>query len=150
MSVMFYVWLGIFITALVVEIAVPGLVSIWFSAGALIPFVLSIFIGDKLIWLQILIFVIVSFGTIALLRPLIKGKGAKDYRSNVDSLIGSVAFSESRIEPYKLGTVKVNGLTWNAGLESDDMDPIEPEQKVIIKGIKGNKLFVELFKEDKE
>ena len=54
MSTMLWVWLGIFIVSLVIEILIPGLVSLWFSVGSLASLILAIFLGDTLIWLQIM------------------------------------------------------------------------------------------------
>lgn len=41
MEVMFWVWLGVFVLSLVIEFITFDLISIWFSAGAIIPFIMS-------------------------------------------------------------------------------------------------------------
>ena len=148
MSVMLYIWLGLFIVTLAVEIAVPGLVSLWFSVGSLASLIMSIFLGDTLIWLQILVFVVVSVLSIFALRPLFMKNKVPETKTNSESLIGEVGFTTKDINPYEVGSVKMKGLEWSAELLSADMDPIKSGEKVIVKEIKGNKLIVELFKEE--
>jgi len=144
---MIYIWLGLFILTLIVEIGVPAIVSIWFSAGSLVAFVLAAFLGDTLIWLQVLVFFAVSIATIILLRPLILSKKEKQ-KTNIDALIGKVGKCVKDIEPFSLGEVKLNGLTWNAQLVSDTNESIKEGSLVEIKEIQGNKLKVEKYKEE--
>ena len=67
MEIMDFVWLGIAILAAVVEAIVPALVSVWFVPAGLVALVLSLF-GAPL-WAQILLFVVVSFVSLAFTRP---------------------------------------------------------------------------------
>ncbi|MCR5740846.1 MAG: NfeD family protein [Gammaproteobacteria bacterium] len=147
MGVMFYIWLGVFIVTLVVELMIPGLVSLWFSIGSLVSLILASFIGDTLIWLQILLFFVVSVASIVLLRPIIVRSRAKDTDTNVDSLKGSVAFVCEDIKPYEVGAVKVNGLVWSAELSDMKNEEIKVGEKVIIQEIKGNKVIVNKYEE---
>ena len=148
MSVMLYIWLGLFIVTLAVEIAVPGLVSLWFSVGSLASLIISIFLGDTLIWLQILVFVVVSVASIFALRPLFLKNKVPDIKTNSESLVGEIGFATQDIEPYKVGAAKLKGLEWSAELVSADSEAIKAGEKVIVKNITGNKLIVELYKEE--
>ena len=56
MGIMFYVWLMIMISAIVVEIATTDLTSFWFSIGSFFALILNLFVRDSYIWLQILVF----------------------------------------------------------------------------------------------
>lgn len=148
MSVMLYIWLGLFIVTLAVEIAVPGLVSLWFSVGSLASLIISIFLGDTLIWLQILVFIVVSVLSIFALRPLFLKNKVPDIKTNSESLIGEVGFATQDINPYEVGAAKVRGLEWSAELVSTDKEAIKTGEKVIVRNIVGNKLIVELYKEE--
>ena len=150
MSVMLYIWLGLFIATLAIEIAVPGLVSLRFSIGSLASLIMSIFLGDTLIWLQILVFVVVSVLSILALRPIFLKNKTPDIKTNSESLIGEVGFTKETIKPFELGVVKIKGLEWSAELTSNDLAPIEVGEKVVVKEINGNKLKVELYMEEQK
>lgn len=140
---MIYIWLGIFIATLLVEIAVPSLVSIWFSAGSLVSLLLAVFLGDSLIWLQILAFVITSIGTILLLRPSIKKRqNLSSLKTNVDSIVGSKGICVDTINALNHGSVKINTTIWNASLSNEDDKEIEKGAIITVLDIKGNTLIV--------
>jgi len=148
MSNMTYIWLAIFVLTLIIEIAAPAIVSIWFSAGSLASLILSVFVGDKLIWLQILLFVIVTALTIFLLRPIIISK--KELKTtNVDALIGKIGTCLTKIEKYYNGTVKLNGLVWSAELAENVNEPILEGSLVEVVEIQGNKLKIKQYMEEK-
>lgn len=151
MDIMVCIWLCIFIISIVVETTAPALVSIWFAAGSFVSLILSAFLGDSLIWLQILVFILVSVASVLAIRPfIIKSKKAKDLKSNIDSLIGQVGLVIDPITKFDSGTVKINGIIWTAEFKNQDINEIEKGQRVIIKEVQGNKLKVELYKEEKE
>lgn len=140
---MIYIWLGIFIATLLVEIAVPSLVSIWFSAGSLVSLLLAVFLGDSLIWLQILAFVITSIGTILLLRPSIKKRqNLSSLKTNIDSIVGSKGICVDTINALNHGSVKINTTIWNASLSNEDDKEIEKGAIITVLDIKGNTLIV--------
>ena len=94
--VMVYIWLAVLLASIIVELAVPALVSVWFAAGAFVSLILTsiltIFMGEDalfFIWLEILVFVIVSVLTVILIRPLILNR-RKELKTNVDSMIGNL------------------------------------------------------------
>lgn len=140
---MIYIWFGIFIATLLVEIAVPSLVSIWFSAGSLVSLLLAVFLGDSLIWLQILAFVITSIGTILLLRPSIKKRqNLSSLKTNIDSIVGSKGICVDTINALNHGSVKINTTIWNASLSNEDDKEIEKGAIITVLDIKGNTLIV--------
>ena len=55
METTFWIWLAIIVVALIIEIVTLDLVSIWFSFGAVVPFILSA-IGGIPIEIQIVVF----------------------------------------------------------------------------------------------
>ncbi len=148
-NIMIYLWLFIFFVTIVVEIVVPGLVSIWFSIGSIPPLFLAFFVKNNVIWLQVLLFIACSIGAIIVLRPLVLKRRPNELKTNVDSLIDKVGIVNEDIEPLACGSVKINGLYWTAEIGLDD-EPIKKGEKVVIKAVNGNKLKVIKYKEEQE
>ena len=136
------IWLIIFAVFLVVEILTLGLTTIWFAIGALGAF-LTAYIGFGTV-VQILSFLIVSIALFVLTRPLaMKFFNQERVRTNAESLIGQKAVVEEEINTlHGQGRVVVNGMEWSA--KSDESEVIETGTVVLIKGIQGVKLIVEL------
>lgn len=70
-----WIWLGAVVAFGVLEAATAALVSIWFVGGAAVALLAS-FLGAAL-WLQIALFLAVSVGILAAVRPLMKRANAK-------------------------------------------------------------------------
>ena len=136
-----YIWLGLFVLCLIVEMACPiHLVSIWFAVGSLIAMVVSLLSGP--VWLQILLFLVVSGGLLACLWPFVK-KVLNPHlsRTNVDSIIGSQGYVTSAIDNlHAQGRVKLGGMEWTA--RSADGSEIPEGVLVQVDRIEGVKVFV--------
>ena len=63
-------WLVAMVVLLIIEAAVPGLISIWFAIGALAALISALFHAP--VWLQLVWFLAVSILTLVLTRPLVK------------------------------------------------------------------------------
>ena len=147
MSWLIWLWLGIFVLTLVVEIFTEELVSVWVSAGAFVALILAIFLpsDNSLWWVQVLSFAAVSITLIFALRPVIKKfYKINDRKTNSDAMIGEKAVVTKRITELEHGTVKYHGSTWPA--VSLDGSEIEEEEVVVIENIQGNKLVVRVSK----
>lgn len=138
---MVYVWLGILAVAVIAEIATTQLVSIWFAIGALAAFFTAL-AGVEQIWIQVVVFVIVSAVAVAVTRPLVrKIVNKKAEPTNADMVIGQTGIVTEKIDNLvPSGLVKVGGSVWTA--RSADGSVIEENDKVIIKEISGVKLLV--------
>lgn len=135
------IWLGVLVVFLIVEASCPiHLVSIWFAVASLVAMVVALF-GAGL-WLQISVFLVVSFGLLALLWPFVKKFiNPKVTATNVDSLIGKLAHVTEDIDNIDAhGQAKVNGLEWSA--RSADGKPIPKGTLVRIEHVEGVKLIV--------
>lgn len=135
------IWLGVLVVFLIVEASCPiHLVSIWFAVASLVAMVVALF-GAGL-WLQISVFLVVSFGLLALLWPFVKKFiNPKVTATNVDSLIGKLAHVTEDIDNIDAhGQAKVNGLEWSA--RSADGKPIPKGTLVRIDHVEGVKLIV--------
>lgn len=136
-----YIWLGLMVAFLIVEaVCALHLVSIWFAAGSLVAAIVSLLSGP--VWLQILLFAVVSGGLLAGLWPFTK-KFLKPgiTKTNVDSLIGAQCYVTADIDNLQAqGQVKLNGMEWTA--RSADGHPIPTGTLVTVERIEGVKAFV--------
>ena len=142
------VWLGLLILFAVAEAATVALVSIWFAAGAMVALLTTIVTDD--IWIQILVFVIVSAVTMAVVRPLAK-KHVFPHRvpTNADRVIGREGVITQAVDNLtSSGVVVVAGMAWTA--RSDSGAGIPEGTVVTVKRIEGVKLFVAPVQERKE
>lgn len=138
---MVYVWLGVLVAAVVVEMCTTQMVSIWFAIGALASFFVAL-AGVEQIWIQIVVFVIVSAIALIVTRPLVKKMvNGKAEPTNADMVIGKTGVVTEAIDNLApSGQVKVSGAVWTA--RSADDSVIGENEKVIIKEISGVKLLV--------
>lgn len=115
------VWLVLMILLLVVEAAVPGLVSIWFAIGALAALIAAMTGGQ--LWLQVLWFLVVSVAALVLTRPLArKYVNARMQPTNADALIGKSCVVTEPIDNVQgTGAVKIGGRVWTARAEREDV-----------------------------
>lgn len=134
------VWLALLLLFAVAEAATVALVSIWFAAGALAALLCSIITTD--IWVQILVFVVVSAITLAVVRPLAK-KHVFPHRvpTNADRVIGREGVITQAVDNLApAGVVVVAGMAWTARSETG---AAIPEGTVVtVKRIEGVKLYV--------
>ena len=147
MSAMFWIWLAVIVITAVVELVTTELVSIWFTFGAIIPFVLATTNAVGFEW-QILIFVVVSAVLILSLRNVTKKFLLKNanYKSNVDSLVGKQCRMLAKTDFETVGCVKINDVEWSA--VSVDGKKIEKDEIVEVVKVNGNKLMVKKLEKD--
>ena len=139
-------WLAAMVVLLIIEGAVPGLVSIWFALGALAALLAAILHAP--VWLQVTWFVVVSVVSLILTRPLArKYVNSKTQPTNADMLIGSDCVVRERIDNLRgTGAVLAQGKEWPARTESGEASA-EVGEIVKIVRIEGVKLIVKKEKE---
>ena len=147
MEIMAIVWLSLLVAFLILEAATVQLICIWFGAGSLAAMVVCV-LGGKL-WLQILVFFVVSIVLFASLWPLAKKRFKPGLvATNTDALVGKICTVTEDIEPVEGGRVKVGDVTWRAVCESGARIPAGSQVKIL--KIQGAKAFVALAKEKVE
>ena len=147
-QVMTIVWTAAIILFGIVEAVTAGLVSIWFVGGALAALI-SAFLGAPL-WLQIVLFLVVSAIALAMTRPLLKKiTTANVEATNADRVLGTVAkVTETIDNENSVGAVYVDGKTWSA--RSVDETVIPAGSLVHIERMQGVKLLVKLVEKKVE
>lgn len=134
------VWLVLMIVFLVAESQSVTMVSLWFAAGALGALIAEL-CGAEL-WLQIVIFFVVSIILLASLRPIVrKYFTPKITKTNVDSIVGQTGLVTADINNISAqGQVKLGAMEWTARSTSGENIP----QGTLVKvdKIEGVKAFV--------
>ena len=105
-------WLILFVVLVVIEIATLGLTTIWFAGGSLAAFFVSLTQAGT--GIQIVIFLIVSFVLVLLIRPLAQKKfNSGHIRTNAQTLIGEEAVVLEPINNLRSqGRVMIHGQEW--------------------------------------
>ena len=136
-----FLWLAAAIILAIVEANTVQLVSIWFAVGALAAMVPAIIGMD--FTAQFAVFTVVSILVLAITRPFVKKKlTVQNTETNSRALIGKV---DKVIQPIdnlqSQGRVMVEDMDWSA--RSENGEPIDVGEEVLIKEIQGVKLIVE-------
>lgn len=141
MDLVAIIWMGLLIAFLIVEAACPiHLASLWFAAGSLVALAVNWFHGP--LWLQVLLFFVVSGGLLLALWPFTKKfLNPAVSATNIDAIIGSIGIVTAPIDNIEAhGQVKLNGMEWTA--RSTTGEPIAEHTRVRVDKIEGVKVFV--------
>lgn len=141
-------WLALLIVFAVLEASTVSLVSIWFMGGALTALIAALCGAE--IWLQVVLFFVVSIALLLCLRPLSKKLLKKrKVATNADSNIGKTAVVTETIDNLRgTGAVKISGVEWSA--RSVDDSVLEKDAVVRILRIEGVKVCVERAEKKEE
>ena len=135
-----YIWIGITAVALVVELLTSEMVSVWFAGGGAVAIILSAVGLDWYVHLPA--FIVVSAILMLCFRSLVMKKlSVGEVKTNAETVIGKEVELLSGITFDTAGTVKINGVVWNAVAETENTE-IPAGKRVIITGISGNKYIV--------
>ena len=133
------IWLIIGVICLIIEIFDPAVFFVSLGIGGLVTSPISTLGVD--IWLQVLIFGIVSFVVFLFMRKVYEKLLQKNkIETNVYALVGKQGIVISPIPQDGRGEVKVGGEIWTAIVQ--DNSEANNGVKVEILSIEGNKLIV--------
>ena len=135
------IWLSLMVVFLIAEAGCPvHLISIWFAVGSLTAMIVSLLGGQ--IWLQVLLFFLVSSALLALLWPFVrKFMNPRLVKTNVDSIVGSTGVVTQAIENLSAkGQVKLGAMYWTA--RSTSGERIDENTVIRVDRIEGVKVFV--------
>jgi len=135
-----YFWLVVIVVAAVVEGATAQLVSIWFVAGGVGALIADLCGAD--LWVQAIVFIVVTALTILATRPLVKKLlNFKRIDTNAGRYIGKTGVVIIEINNMLgVGQVNVLGSIWTA--RSEDNSVIDVGKHVLVKSIEGVKVIV--------
>ena len=146
-TVTVYVWLGLLILFLVIEIATVGLTTSWMAGGALGALILDL--AGLNLWWQIGAFLVVSFTMLVFTRPfVVKYINSHHEKTNYEGIIGKVVRITEKVDNLQqTGTAVVNGLEWTTRAERDDVI-LDPGDLAKVVNISGVKLIVKKYEEE--
>ena len=140
MDTMFWIWLAVIVVTVVIEGITLDMVSIWFTAGAIIPLILAA-VGGVGWEIQLIIFIVLSTVLILTLRKvtirLLFKNGSKE---QVNTLIGMQTKMIEDATEDTMGKIKINDVVWSAKSENDES--IKKGELVEIIRVSGNKAIV--------
>lgn len=134
-------WLILMIGMVVLELSTAQMVSIWFAIGAL-GALIATYLGAE-IWLQIIIFLVVSGIALVATRPFVKKLTAgKKVPTNADRYVGRKGMVTATVDNQQgVGLVKIEGSVWSARSVSGEVLPAG--EQVVVERIEGVKLMVQ-------
>ena len=140
-----YIWLAVVVFSLIAEFITMDVTSIWFAAGGSVSLIVSTQYSNFPI--QVIIFVVVSLVLILTVRKWARSKLlSSDNKTNLDLLKEGDIKLITPITENSKGTVKFNGVIWNA----ESKTPIEAGVFVKVLEIRGTNLVVEKSNSDKK
>lgn len=137
-----WIWVlfGFFLLAL--ELLTTGIHLGFFGAGAIVVGLLVAFGVGGPLWLQLLLFSIVSVVLLVLFRqPLIRRLRESGLDREVDALSGQVAHATSDIAANGFGKVELRGSSWSA--RNTGNSPIAAGDRCIVTRVDGLTLHVQ-------
>ena len=143
---MLYLWLAVLCVGLLIEALNAGtLITIWFSAGAVIPLIMSFWnnTNPAYITVQVVIFGLVTALCLIFLRGITKKtlfKNSKD-KTNLDMYIGKKYTVTAKYG--KVAYIKFNGIEYSV-FDGEDVEKsnFEIGEKIEIIRFEGNKAIV--------
>lgn len=140
-DMMTMVWIGAIVIFGVAEAITAGLVSIWFVLGSVAGLIAAICNGP--LWLQVVLFFVVSVLTLIATRPLVARMVTKDnVATNADRVLGKTArVTEAIDNTIPTGAVYIDGKTWTARSANDEVIAVREMVRVV--KMEGVKLIVE-------
>lgn len=135
------IWLVAMVVFGIAEAATVSMVSLWFVGGSLAAMIAQL--AGAGVWVQVIVFVVVSAVLLAGLRPFVKKfVSPKRTATNTDALLGREAVVTEPIDNLRAtGALKLDGKEWTARSEAGDS--LQAGTVVKIVRIEGVKLYVE-------
>ncbi|MBE7003772.1 MAG: helix-turn-helix domain-containing protein [Ruminococcaceae bacterium] len=145
-NVMTMIWIAAVVVFGIAEAATAGLVSIWFVGGAVAALLTAVFDGP--LWLQFVLFFLVSIALLAATRPLARKMLDKTITpTNADRVLHHTARVTETVDNERpSGAVYIDGKTWTA--RSEDGTVFAKDSLVEVVRMEGVKLFVAEKKEE--
>lgn len=132
-------WAILIVLMCVAEAATTALVSLWFVGGGLAALALAVFKFP--VWLQILVFLVVSAFLFATCREWLASHfHPRHMETNTGRLIGAIGTVTTPIIPNQGGRILVAGQDWKA--QSINNELIEKGELVKVTDLKGVRLIV--------
>ncbi len=141
MELTWFVWVGVMIAFGILEVATVNMVSLWFVGGAAAALIAQLLGGN--VWVQIIVFFVVSIVLLACLRPFTrKYVTPNKTATNADMALGQQAYLTETVDNLRgTGSLKLDGKEWSVRSANGEVLP-EGTLVTVVK-LEGVKLYVE-------
>ena len=135
-----WIWIGVIVLAIVIEVLTDQLISIWFVPGAIVAIVMDFFEASPIA--QCLALFLVSIAGIILAKTVLsKYLSRATCKTNIDAIIGEKCVVTERVDNFAgCGQAKIKGQIWSVRSVNDD-DVYECGEVLKIVAIEGVKLI---------
>ena len=138
-----WIWLGLTVLFVLIEVGTTALVSIWFVAGSLAALLASFFTDSGIA--QTMVFALVSAAALAVTRPLVrKLRTQKPVATGADRNVGRTGTVLEAIRPEMPGRVRLDGVDWSAA----SSQPLDPGVLCTVLEVRGTTLTVAPYSPD--
>ena len=136
-----FYWIITMAVLFLIEAVTMNFLTMWFSAGALLTAIFSMFVDN--IVAQLGFFVITSALFLLLAKPIFDKQNRRvKIKTNCDQILGQIGEVTTTIHPIENGgRVYVDGTSWSAKAKNGEI--IEQDAIVKVLEIKGVTLIVE-------
>jgi len=136
-----WLWLAGGLALVVAELVLPsGFFIIFFGIGALAVGTLAAIGVVQSIWMQGLLFSVLSVASLLIFRDRLKTTFQAPPTPSIDSIVGVLAVVRENLGPGSVGRVEVRGASWSARNTSNVM--LAAGQRARVAGIDGLLLTV--------
>lgn len=134
------VWIVVAVLFAIIEAATLGLLTIWFTAGAVLACIATLLGAPPI--LQVIVFFVTSILLLYFTKPLVMKKlKVGSVATNVDALAGQIGVVTEDIVPHNTGQVKIGGQIWTAISDRADITIVKGTEVRILR-VEGVKLVV--------
>lgn len=135
-----WMWVVVGVVLLMAEMAAPGgFYLFFFGVGAIVVGLLAAADLAGPLWLQLLLFAVLSIGALALFRQRLQAAFHKDAKE-VDSMVGEAGVMMADLAAGDTGKIELRGTVWNARTTSGVA--LEKGQRCIVERVDGLLLWV--------
>ena len=116
MTIEWWHWLALGLILVALELAAAGgFYIIFFGVAAIAISVLDLLGLAGPVWVQLLLFSVLSVGSLMLFRnPFMRWMKLDAAPADVDSLVGETGVTKDEIPPGEIGRVELRGTSWSA------------------------------------
>lgn len=141
MELTWLIWIVAMVAFAILEVATVNMVSVWFIGGAAAALIAQLLGGN--IWVQIVVFFVVSAILLACLRPFTrKFITPKKTATNADMAIGRQAYVTEEVDNLRgTGSLKLDGKEWSVRSVSGENIPADTLVNIV--KMEGVRLYVE-------
>jgi membrane protein implicated in regulation of membrane protease activity len=143
MNIAWWHWFALGLILIALEMAAAGgFYIIFFGIAAVIIGVLVLAGVGGSVWVQLLLFSILSVVSLLFFRsPMMRWLNLDRGGVDVDSLVGETAVAKEAIEPGAIGRVELRGTAWTA--RNRGRQPLTTGDRCVVVGVDRLTLFVE-------